>query len=253
MRITFCILAFTLLVTPAERAWAHNSPPENCDWLLSDSITYQLRAGEDTEQAYDRIISKARSLGRLGPTTVRILTPSGQTAGVWNRDVRYIMTNREIDRLEELFSQGEIALENIKGKRVFETGTGEKAILVNYLVANGVDARGVDLSLTPENRTKPYLIEGDMGKIELPPESFDVIVSSHTLFLSMYEGRNRWRMAKQLKLFHDWLTPGGLIHIVGFDWDVLSEAVRDVEGLRLKNGPYENSHGNDTVTIQKVP
>ncbi len=90
-----------------------------------------------------------------------------------------------------------------------------------------------------------------MAEIDFPPGSFDVIISSHAVFLGMYEGRLRERLVRQLQLFHDWLTPGGLIHIAGFDWDVLWGAVRNTPGLMVANGPYETASGNRTVTLKK--
>ncbi len=100
------IFALVLAFLPNPLA-AHDSQ-DLCARLLGAPFTYTLTEGEDAESAYKRILAEAAARGHVAPATVRILTPEGKTAGVWNRDIRYIMTNRSLDFLSFHFQYGEI-------------------------------------------------------------------------------------------------------------------------------------------------
>ncbi len=244
-----------ILLTLSLATFAHEPDHSNCALLLSEPYTHQLKADEDPEVAYNQILLQFTSRGLPPPVTIRMTTPSdGRTCGIWNLGTRFIVTDRELAKLNELFSRGELDLAKLRGKKVFEAGTGERAILTNHLVASGVNARGIDLSLSRENLCRPYLIQGDMGRVEFPKESFDVIISSNTVFVGMYDGHDVAKVTYHLKRFYEWLTPGGLIHIAGFDSHVLVAAVDALGGgLIIADGPYLNDGGTGrTITLQKT-
>jgi SAM-dependent methyltransferase len=95
------------------------------------------------------------------------------------------------------------------GSRVLDLGCGNGSIVARALVDAGHDVVGVDVSraqlrLAARNVPELQRVLGDALEVELPPESFDAVVSTF-----VFGHVTRAQQPALLERIHGWLRPGG--------------------------------------------
>lgn len=113
--------------------------------------------------------------------------------------------------------------------KILDLGTGF-GVLVRDLRALGKDAYGIDIALDPKQKDEPYFFEASIFDTGFKPESFDLLISTYSVFSNAYR--------KQLSRdFSPWsepariLRPGGMI--------ALDSRTTSLEDLRLKGSPFD--------------
>lgn len=91
----------------------------------------------------------------------------------------YARSNRDIAELvaQKHHDPALLSREFLAGKKVLDAPSGDGA-LVHELRKMGIDATGLDIHLTPDQKNSGFFIEADMLNSGLPSNHFDVVIST---------------------------------------------------------------------------
>ena len=98
-------------------------------------------------------------------------------------------TNRRLEKVRHFFANSPVRAtaqkildpDFLRGKQVLDIGAGD-GDLVRDLVDEGVDAHGIDIVLSKEQRNSPNFTKGDALEMPFSDESFDICLSFQSVF-----------------------------------------------------------------------
>jgi len=105
--------------------------------------------------------------------------------------------------------------------KVLDAGSGTGVPIARYLVQNGLEVIGIDLSKTMVSTARKNVPTAtfqlmNMAEIDFPPESFDGLISCYAIIHNLRE-----RHAGIFQSFYTTLKPGGvmLVSVASWEWE----------------------------------
>jgi len=160
---------------------------------------------------------------------------------------RHAWTNRDIHDLKKIYKESEIDLTNLKGEKVLDAGCGGGAF-VEYLSANHIDVKGIDLHLGERQFKNPIFTQGDMRNTHYKDGEFGIIFSTASLFLSPMSEQVKFKALTELKRI---LKIGGRIYL-GDVWDLdeISGIISKIPGLKITK--HYQGYLGEVCWIEKI-
>jgi 2-polyprenyl-3-methyl-5-hydroxy-6-metoxy-1,4-benzoquinol methylase len=157
-------------------------------------------------------------------------------------DIPFAETNRRPEVILSLHkSAGEeyLALSYLKNKKILDAGCGSDGYFVKNLIAQGIDAYGIDIALL-DSVTSTRLSKQDMLHTSFNDEEFDVVISTYSLysylsFLRFENGAAQILFDNGLKELSRITRVGGVILLADISTKHinLTELLKNTQSLKL--------------------
>jgi SAM-dependent methyltransferase len=135
----------------------------------------------------------------------------------WKNRVHNLMGPSDPAKLKQISEI--LDLYHLQGKKILDAGTGDGAFVEDLRLA-GVTAIGLDLALRSNQREKDYFVEASIADTSFPPESFDLIISSYSLFHYYLSVDQPLIYSQALMELHRILKPGGKLVLVNANYGI---------------------------------
>lgn len=255
--IAACVVAWAPIATAG-------GPEVSCVLHLA-IIGHESTVTADVER-----LRKADTGGQAG-SAVKVLPPGASEPSYYNR------TNRGVEELFFFYQPRVLSAATWRGKKVLDVGCGGGRF-VEQLRKDGVEAYGLDIALTPEqkkavyaaeknegsdglqldaNRSKGHFIEADAATTGLASKQFDGLFSTFATFAyDLHEPKQHDRLVAQAKEFHRLLKPGGILHLSPMDPKKdeprLREILENVPGLKIERVARADPRNPNTMFFVEI-
>ncbi len=137
-------------------------------------------------------------------------------------------------------------------KRILDIGAGDGSF-VQELRALRLDAIGVDIHLTPEQRLQSHFFEADALTLPFADQSIDVIYSTYSIVSTMYAPASDAGLTACLLEFKRVLRTGGKMRLAPVEVERFPRVASQIPGLKVTRAENLSSYSQSiTIEIQRI-